>query len=142
MIYRDQRFIHAYQVIPQRDFGICGFGEMFSIKDINLNGLSELGFIWGCGDGPYSGSTLEILEFGTRTPNVVFRHNTESHFGTDQNNSEQLAFLFHVIKATIPTVIGQSLSWIEKTQTWTPTDKLKVLKSDPKQEFIITKLQE
>ena len=140
LTYRDQRLIQAFQVIPPYESTpFCGLDALFSIKDINLNNFSELGLTWGCGENGSSVIRLEIMEFAPKNASVIFRHDVEEVSG-DEINPKHVAYVLHVIKGKIPQVIGQQLSWIEKTQTWIPTDKLEVLKSDTDQMFVISPL--
>jgi hypothetical protein len=136
MIYRDKRLMQAYRVALKALSGLCGATEVFSVKDINQNGLSELGMSWGCYSASVGGS-LEILEFLPTKIQVIFRH----HNGIS-NPFEGMGtgFIFHVIKASKPTVIGQHINWLERTQSWVLTNQLEVLQSDPERPFVMEPL--
>jgi hypothetical protein len=135
MMYRDKRLMQAYRVGLKALSGICGVSEVFSVKDINLNGLSEIGIAWGCGDGGGGSSSLEILEFHPTQIQVIFRHSYEY-----SDPFEHTGFIFHVIKASKPTVIGQHINWLKSTKSWVLTDRLEVLQSDPERPFVMEML--
>jgi hypothetical protein len=136
MIYRDKRLMQAYRVTLKALSALCGVTEVFSVKDINLNGLSELGISWGCYSAPVGGS-LEILEFLPTKIQVIFRHHNGISNPIDGTGT---GFIFHVIKASKPTVIGQHINWLKSTKSWVLTDRLEVLQSDPERPFVMEML--
>jgi hypothetical protein len=81
--------------------------EAFGVRDINLNGLDELGFVWGWGDGCASGDSLVLLEMGRSglksrgELEVMFRDGCE-----EPEPSERRSWLVYVLRGSSPVFIG------------------------------------
>ncbi len=79
--------------------------EFFGIHDLNLNGLDELGLVWGSGDGCCSSSELSLLEGGKMGLKSLGEVRVAAADGSGEPAVEE-AWTVYVIRGAKPILIG------------------------------------
>jgi hypothetical protein len=79
--------------------------EFFGIHDLNLNGLDELGLVWGSGDGCCSSSNLSLLELTGAGLKSTGQVRVAAADGSGEPALEE-AWTVYVIRGAKPILIG------------------------------------
>jgi hypothetical protein len=106
VIYEDKKIVaYSHVHIPYAG----GIVEAYSVRDINLNGLSELAIVWGAGDGFCPDTSLTLLEFKQSVLATLGETKVLRYFETSQDKDPCSELAIYVNKSTNPTFVGIEL---------------------------------
>jgi hypothetical protein len=93
---------------PKGNFNLCGFGEVYAVRDINRNELSEFAMTMGCGDGPWSEKSLLLYESRKSTLTLICGDIVQYGFG-DSITNEYWEKIVYVNPQPKPLFVAQKL---------------------------------
>jgi hypothetical protein len=94
--------------------GIGVIKEFYAVKDVNQNGLSEIAVVSIWGDGPGSGTDLNLIDWSSNAPKPLGNLRVASRLYGDPNGDEVHEYTVYVAKSPKPVFVGIELG--SKTQ--------------------------
>jgi hypothetical protein len=107
--------------------GIGAIREFYAVKDVNQNGLSEIAVVSVWGDGPGSGTDLDLIDWNTNAPKPLGHLSVSSAMYDDESGKSDVhRYTVYVAKSPKPVFVGLEAG--SKTQlTLLPLEKPSVL---------------
>ena len=99
------RGITADLIEPVWNMNLCIVQQGYSLRDVDQNGLREVAFSIGCGDGPWRSRTLHIVRYGQDRWAFWRSFPVESSFGAESEGSEEQVKIY-IQKGQTPQFYG------------------------------------
>ena len=90
---------------PTINMNICGVQQGYTLRDVDQNGLREVAFTVGCGDGPGGGRELNVFRYGQDRWAFWRSFPVESYFGAEPTAFEEQVKIY-VQKGKVPQFYG------------------------------------
>lgn len=100
----------AWLIKPVGNMSLCASREAFTLRDINANGQREFAWVYGCGDGPGGGDTLNIFEWQRGELRLTYETEVFLGFHADGTGFEKKTTVY-VNKGPKPKIIGVVKGW-------------------------------